>query len=185
MQHWCFCSPYLHVLTSSRTRFCLYVSVYDQVFTNCIVFISQVGFVLNRLFIYLIFCTAGDWTLGLTFARHLSHTASTFSVGYFWDRFLFYAQVGLDHDPICASLHSWDDRCAPCPAHWLNWGLMNFFAQAGKNCDPPDLYLLRGGGALLIYFFWSYSSISFDQCSKDFFIHTYICDLLFLWTWNI
>jgi hypothetical protein len=44
---------------------------------------------------------------------HLSHSSSPFCPDYFGARILFFAQAGLDYDPILGFLCSWDARCAP------------------------------------------------------------------------
>jgi hypothetical protein len=69
---------------------------------------------------------------------HLSHSASPFCIDYFWDRASLYARTVLHHNPpICASLHSWDDRHAPLhstsgwdevsPTFCLGWPWTNIF----------------------------------------------------------
>jgi hypothetical protein len=52
------------------------------------------------------------WLLG-RLLYHRSHSTSFFCYGCFSDRVSFYAQVGLNHDPICASLYSRDDGHVP------------------------------------------------------------------------
>jgi hypothetical protein len=64
------------------------------------------------------FSRTGIWIWSLELARQifyqLSHSASPFCIGYFWDRVSLYAQVGLDRDvPICASQDMWDDWQTP------------------------------------------------------------------------
>jgi hypothetical protein len=59
----------------------------------------------------------GSWTHSLVFARQalycLTYSASTFWVGYFWDRISLFAWVGLYCAPICASPGSWDGMYTP------------------------------------------------------------------------
>jgi hypothetical protein len=77
----------------------------------------------------------GGWIQGLMLARqacyHLSHSASPFHVGYFWDSVLLFSQIDLDHYiPICASPQSWDDGCALLHTA-VDWdGSRELFVQA-------------------------------------------------------
>jgi hypothetical protein len=66
---------------------------------------------------------------------------STFCFGNFWER-VSHLCPGMSG--TCSSYlyfpRSWNDRhISSCPAYWLRWGLMNFWAQFASNHDPPDL----------------------------------------------
>jgi hypothetical protein len=66
--------------------------------------------------------TANTYKNNVYWASKHSTTQATFPspfcIGYFWNRVLHYAWVGLDCDPpTCASPCSWDDRRATLPSH--------------------------------------------------------------------
>jgi hypothetical protein len=73
------------------------------------------------LFGWLVFGSAGDWTLGLTLARHTTW-ATPPGVVIFLYRILIYVQADLDcNPPTWASLSIWDDEgMQPHPA--ISWG---------------------------------------------------------------
>jgi hypothetical protein len=77
------------------------------------------------------------WTHDFTLAKQvlypLSHTASLFCSGYFWDRASLFAQAGWTPWFSFYTFHcSWHDRCMPtCPtfSQWV--GVSQTFVQAG------------------------------------------------------
>jgi hypothetical protein len=58
----------------------------------------------------------------------------------------------------------------PCLAHWLTWGLTNFFPRLASNCDPPNFCLwVRISLSFLIFQIFNVLGLKFTfltDCSK-------------------
>jgi hypothetical protein len=99
-----------------------------------------------KIYVYKFFFDTESWNQVLVLVRQaLYNSTSCFCVAYFWDGVLLYVQAGLELDaPICASPHSWDDKCISL-CSTIGW---DGFLWAFRPGWPGTLSLLMS--ALLI-----------------------------------